>query len=39
MSLWQRLMKDAGSVDDMLRLAEERVKKVQETLDSNQKTV
>ncbi|MBK6542067.1 MAG: hypothetical protein IPG10_12490 [Flavobacteriales bacterium] len=39
LSLWQRLMKDAGSVDDMLRLAEERVKKVQETLDSNQKTV
>jgi len=39
LSLWQRVMKDAGSVEDMLRLAEERKKQVQETLNANKKTV
>ena len=39
LTLWQRLMKDANSVDDMLKLAEERSKQVQETLAGNQKNV
>jgi len=39
LSLWQRIMAEAGSVQDMLRLAEERRKLVQDTLDANKKTV
>jgi hypothetical protein len=39
LSLWQRVMKDSTSVDDMLRIAQERLEKVNVALAENQRTV
>jgi hypothetical protein len=38
-SLWQRIMNDATNVEDMLRVAQERVEKVTAALEANQRTV
>lgn len=39
LATWQRLMKDAGNVDDLLAKARDRQQQVQRTLDEGQRTV
>jgi|GEM_PF-3201559 len=39
LGLWQRIMKDAKNVDDMLKKAQERTEQVAATLNDNQRTV